>query len=56
MRLDKENKLSISPIQDKNIWDMYKKAVAVFWTVEEIDFTKDRKYYEMLDDEEKHFE
>tara|TARA_R100001463_G_scaffold59694_1_gene112045 strand:- start:348 stop:1313 length:966 start_codon:yes stop_codon:yes gene_type:complete len=55
MRLDKENNLSIYPIQDKNIWDMYKKAVAVFWTVEEIDFTKDRKYYEMLNDEEKHF-
>jgi len=55
MKLDKENNLSIYPIKDKNIWDMYKKAVAVFWTVEEVDFSKDKKYYDMLNDDEKHF-
>ena len=34
---------------------MYKKAVSSFWTVEEIDLSKDMDDYNKLKDEEKHF-
>lgn len=30
----------IFPIQYKDIWQMYKKAEASFWTVEEVDLSK----------------
>ena len=30
----------ILPIQYSDIWRMYKKAVASFWTVEEVDLSK----------------
>lgn len=33
------NRFVIFPIQYANVWDMYKKAVASFWTVEEISFS-----------------
>lgn len=31
------NRFVLFPIQYKDIWDMYKKAEASFWTAEEID-------------------
>merc|ERR1712154_231774 len=34
---------------------MYKKAVASFWTVEEIDLEQDMNHWEKLNDDEKHF-
>jgi ribonucleoside-diphosphate reductase beta chain len=45
----------IFPIKYDNIWDMYKKHVSTYWTVEEIDFSKDTKDWEKLNDNEKHF-
>ena len=35
---EKQNRYVMFPIQYYSIWDMYKKAVTAFWTVEEIDF------------------
>lgn len=35
------NRFVLYPIKYTGIWNMYKKAVASFWTVEEIDFSKD---------------
>lgn len=35
-------KYTIFPIEDHDIWSMYKKAQASFWSAEEIDLTKDR--------------
>ena len=35
--------------------EVYKKAVACFWTVEEIDFSKDIVDWNKLKDEEKYF-
>ena len=32
----------VLPIQYDDIWEMYKKAVASFWTVEEVDLSKVR--------------
>jgi ribonucleotide reductase beta subunit family protein with ferritin-like domain len=44
----------ISP-QEGDLYKLYKKAVACFWTVEEIDFSKDQKDWESLTDSEKYF-
>jgi len=35
------NRFVLYPIKYTEIWHMYKRAVASFWTVEEIDFSKD---------------
>lgn len=45
----------IFPIRYKDIYDMYKKAAASFWTVEEVDLSKDIVHWNALKDEEKHF-
>eukprot|EP00043_Microstomoeca_roanoka_P028681 m.18956 g.18956 ORF g.18956 m.18956 type:complete len:362 (-) comp8594_c0_seq1:480-1565(-) len=45
----------ILPIQHQNIWTMYKKAVASFWTVEEVDLSRDLLQWASLKDSEKHF-
>ncbi|CAH1775558.1 unnamed protein product, partial [Owenia fusiformis] len=43
------------PIQYNDIWQMYKKAVASFWTVDEVDLTKDFTHWDNLKDEERDF-
>ena len=43
------------PIEDQNIWDMYKKQVDCFWRAEEIDLSKDFSHCETLNADEKHF-
>jgi ribonucleoside-diphosphate reductase subunit M2 len=43
------------PIKYHDIWEMYKKAEASFWTVEELDLASDVKDWERLTDDEKHF-
>ncbi|VDD81890.1 unnamed protein product [Mesocestoides corti] len=45
----------IMPIRYHDIWQFYKKAVASFWTVEEVDLAKDLSDWESLKDGEKHF-
>lgn len=45
----------IFPIQYPDIWKMYKKAEASFWTVEEVDLSKDQAGWEQLKPQEKHF-
>ena len=45
----------VFPIQQEPIWRMYKKAVSSFWTVEEIDLSKDMDDFTKLKDEEQHF-
>merc|ERR1711953_87103 len=53
----KENphRFVILPIQYDDIWAMYKKAMASFWTAEEIDLTADLRDWEGLKDDEKYF-
>merc|ERR1711992_349042 len=54
----KENpqRFVILPIQYDDIWRMYKKAQASFWTAEEVDLEKDLKdWNEKLKDDEKYF-
>ena len=43
------------PIKYHDIWRMYKKAEASFWTAEEVDLSKDITQWESLKDEERHF-
>lgn len=43
------------PIKDHDIWEMYKKQVDCFWTVGEVDTSKDLSHWKTLTDEEKHF-
>ncbi|KAI8438023.1 hypothetical protein MSG28_010677 [Choristoneura fumiferana] len=45
----------VFPIQYHDIWQMYKKAEASFWTVEEVDLSKDLDDWENLKDSERHF-
>merc|ERR1711976_463489 len=48
-------RFAVFPIQYHDIWQMYKKAEASFWTVEEVDLSKDLSHWEQLKDEERHF-
>jgi len=43
------------PLQDLEIWAMYKKHVASFWTAEEIDLSHDTKDWQKLTEDEKYF-
>ncbi|MGH0133677.1 UNVERIFIED_CONTAM: hypothetical protein FKN15_056439 [Acipenser sinensis] len=45
----------IFPIQYPDIWKMYKQAQASFWTVEEVDLSKDLVHWDSLKPEEKFF-
>lgn len=41
--------------QEEDLYRLYKKAVGSFWTVEEIDFSRDRDDWEKLNESEQHF-
>merc|ERR1719479_429517 len=43
------------PIQHADIWEMYKKHEASFWTAEEVDLSQDNRDWEKLTDTERHF-
>ena len=49
------NRFTTFPIQYPDLWALYKKAVASFWTAEEIDLSKDLSDWENLSDDERHF-
>jgi hypothetical protein len=48
-------RFTMFPIQDSAVWEMYKNAIASFWTVEEVDLADDSKHWETLTDDEKRF-
>jgi ribonucleoside-diphosphate reductase subunit M2 len=52
---DDPNRFVMFPIKDQEIWSMYKRQVDCFWRAEEIDFSKDMKSWETLNDKEKYF-
>ena len=49
------NRFCTFPIKYHDIWEMYKKAEASFWTVEEVDLSEDSKHWEKLNQDEQHF-
>jgi len=48
-------RLHLFPIQYDDVWQMYKKAIASFWTTEEVDLSKDLKDWQSLKPQEQHF-
>jgi ribonucleotide reductase beta subunit family protein with ferritin-like domain len=49
------NRLTIYPIQNESIWNLYKIQQAAFWTAEEIDFSKDYDDFIKLSSGEQYF-
>ena len=52
---DNSHRFVFFPIKHEDIWHMYKKAEASFWTVEEIDLTMDTMDWLTLHDNDQHF-
>ncbi len=53
---EQEGRFCLFPIKYPEIWNMYKKAEASFWTVEEVDLSRDQKHWDdKLTDNEKYF-
>ena len=48
-------RLTTLPIEHHDLWKFYKKAVASFWTAEEIDLARDPEGYAKLNPKQKHF-
>ena len=54
--LDPTNdRFTIFPIKDNEIWNMYKKSVSCFWTAEEINFKDDDADWKKLTNNERYF-
>ncbi|CAM9763582.1 unnamed protein product [Ascophyllum nodosum] len=56
--IENPGRFVLFPIQDNEmlqVWQMYKKAEASFWTAEEIDLAHDHKDWESLSKDERHF-
>ena len=53
--LDNSNRWVMFPIKYPDIWSMYKKQEASFWTAEEIDLAQDLKDWEQLSNSERYF-
>ena len=50
-----DGRFVIFPIRHPEVWAMYKKAEASFWTAEELDLSHDYKDWQGLTDDERHF-
>ena len=52
---ENKQRFVLFPIAHKQIWEMYKKHEASFWTAEEIDLSHDQKDWDKLNEDEQHF-
>ncbi|HEX5003358.1 MAG TPA: ribonucleoside-diphosphate reductase small subunit [Bacteroidia bacterium] len=52
---ENQDRFVLLPIKYPEIWQMYKKHEASFWTAEEIDLSPDQKDWERLSNDERHF-
>ncbi|GFW90521.1 ribonucleoside-diphosphate reductase subunit M2 [Trichonephila clavipes] len=52
---DDSNRFVTFPLQHLDLWLLYKKAVASFWTAEEVDLSKDVGDWERLTPDEQYF-
>lgn len=52
---DNPKRFVVFPIEYPDIWAMYKKAEASFWSVAEVDLSKDLPHWEALNNDERHF-
>ncbi|KAL7674045.1 hypothetical protein ACOME3_000328 [Neoechinorhynchus agilis] len=46
--VEREKRFVLFPIEFDEIWTMYKQAVASFWTVSEVDLSKDLTHWNQL--------
>jgi ribonucleoside-diphosphate reductase beta chain len=53
--VENKSKYTVFPVVHQDIWTMYEYAIANFWTVDEIDFSKDLKDWVKLTDDERFF-
>jgi ribonucleoside-diphosphate reductase beta chain len=53
--VEDDSRFVMFPIQDQDIWNMYKKQVDCFWRAEEVDLSKDINDWNNLNKDEKHF-
>lgn len=53
--IENPNRFTVFPIKYEDMWMMYKKAVASFWSVEEIDLSKDKEHWDGLRPDEQTF-
>lgn len=53
--MEQSEKFCMFPIRYNQVWEMYKKAQASFWTAEEVDLSCDVQQWDTLSDSEKHF-
>jgi ribonucleotide reductase beta subunit family protein with ferritin-like domain len=52
---ENKQRFVLFPIKHPQVWEMYKKAEASFWTAEEIDLAHDMVDFQKLTENEKHF-
>jgi ribonucleotide reductase beta subunit family protein with ferritin-like domain len=52
---ESKNRYVLFPIQDIDIWSAYKRQMACFWTVDEIDLSKDLDDWDELNSNEQYF-
>ena len=50
-----ESRLTVFPIQFPEIWNFRNKQMSVFWTINEIDFSKDKTDWDKLTSDEQYF-
>lgn len=50
-----EKRHVLFPIRNEDLWDRYKKALASFWVVGEVDLSSDLRDWKALNEGEKHF-
>lgn len=55
MLLPTLNRFTVFPIENENLWALYKKAQMSNWTAEEVDVSNDMEDWKSLSDNEKHF-
>jgi ribonucleoside-diphosphate reductase subunit M2 len=53
--LEENNRHTFFPIQHQDLYALYKKQLACFWTTDEIDMSKDLDAFNKLSDGEQHF-
>lgn len=53
--MENKQRFCMFPINYPAVWEMYKKALASFWTAEEVDLSQDYQHWEKLNDDERHF-
>ncbi|KAL2486959.1 Ribonucleoside-diphosphate reductase small chain A [Abeliophyllum distichum] len=53
--MEQSQRFCMFPIRYPQLWEMYKKAEASFWTAEEVDLSQDVQQWEALSKSEKHF-